>query len=153
MQELNHNKAKPVYFKLWFWVLFAMISGIIFGAIFSNVAVETKFAIDLFIKAIKLLVGPIIFLTVVSGIIGMGNLKKLGSIGLKTIIYFEIVSTFALLIGMLSAHLFKPGSGMNLDVATMDVSSIASYTAHSNETQIYHKYYLKLFQQIQLLLL
>ncbi len=135
MQNIEKNESKSFYMKLWFWVLVAMVAGIIFGATCSDYAIQTKPMIDWFILVIKLLVGPIIFLTVVSGIVGMGDLKKLGSIGIKTIIYFEVVSSIALIIGMFSAHIFGLGHGMNLSVNTLDPSTIAHYVTHGKDSQ------------------
>ncbi|MDR1614929.1 MAG: cation:dicarboxylase symporter family transporter [Campylobacteraceae bacterium] len=77
---------------------------------------------------LKLLVGPIIFLTIILGIVGLESLKKVGSIGLKAFIYFEIVSTFALAIGILSGNILSPGKGMNVDVTTLDASGVSAFT-------------------------
>ncbi|MDR1554522.1 MAG: cation:dicarboxylase symporter family transporter [Campylobacteraceae bacterium] len=87
-----------------------------------------KDGIDYFIKVLKLLVGPIIFLTIILGIVGLESLKKVGSIGLKAFIYFEIVSTFALAIGIFSGNVLAPGKGMNVNVATLDASSVNKLT-------------------------
>jgi aerobic C4-dicarboxylate transport protein len=87
-----------------------------------------KDGIDYFIKVLKLLVGPIIFLTIILGIVGLESLKKVGSIGFKAFIYFEIVSTFALAIGVFSGNILAPGKGMNVNPATLDVSSINKFT-------------------------
>lgn len=124
---------KPLYLKLWFWVLIFMLAGILFGIKEPDLAKHTKPIIDNFIHLIRLLIGPIIFLTVLSGIIGMGNLKQLGGIGLKTFIYFEIISTFGLLIGLTIGHFFHPGSGLNLSISTLDYSLIAKYVEHPQE--------------------
>ncbi|MDR3177397.1 MAG: cation:dicarboxylase symporter family transporter [Campylobacteraceae bacterium] len=83
-----------------------------------------KDGIDYFIKFLKLLVGPIIFLTIILGIVGLESLKKVGSIGLKAFIYFEIVSTFALAIGILLGNVLAPGSGMNVNPQTLDASGV-----------------------------
>ncbi|MDR0408728.1 MAG: cation:dicarboxylase symporter family transporter [Campylobacteraceae bacterium] len=88
-----------------------------------------KDGIDYFIKILKLLVGPIIFLTIILGIVGLESLKKVGSIGFKAFIYFEIVSTFALAIGVFTGNVMAPGKGMNVNVATLDTSSITKLTA------------------------
>jgi aerobic C4-dicarboxylate transport protein len=91
-----------------------------------GVGVEVKKGIDLFIWVLKLLVGPIIFLTIILGIIGLESLKKVGSIGLKAFIYFEIVSTFALAIGILFGNFFSPGVGMDIDMNALDTINIAA---------------------------
>ena len=84
-----------------FWVVFAIIAGIAFGMYDPKMAVQAKPGIDWFIQILKWLVGPIIFLTIISGIVGLESLKEVGSIGFKAFIYFEIVSTFALAIGVI----------------------------------------------------
>jgi aerobic C4-dicarboxylate transport protein len=95
-----------------------------------------KDGIDYFIKVLKWLVGPIIFLTIILGIVGLESLKKVGSIGLKAFIYFEIVSTFALAIGVFSGNVLAPGKGMNVDIELLDTSSIAKFTEScSGETK------------------
>ncbi|MDR1461336.1 MAG: cation:dicarboxylase symporter family transporter [Campylobacteraceae bacterium] len=87
-----------------------------------------KDGIDYFIKVLKWLVGPIIFLTIILGIVGLESLKKVGSIGLKALIYFEVVSTFALAIGIFAGNVLAPGKGMNVDVSLLDASTVARYT-------------------------
>jgi aerobic C4-dicarboxylate transport protein len=99
-----------------------------------GVGVKVKKGIDLFIWVLKLLVGPIIFLTIILGIIGLESLKKVGSIGLKAFIYFEIISTFALAIGILFGNLLAPGAGMDIDMSALDAASIT--VASSAEVSI-----------------
>ncbi len=111
-----------------FWVVFGIIAGIALGMVDPKLAVQAKPGIDWFIQALKWLVGPIIFLTIISGIVGLESLKEVGSIGLKALIYFEIVSTFALAIGVLFGNLFGPGHGMNLSVDSLDPKSVAKFT-------------------------
>ena len=111
-----------------FWVVFAIIAGIAFGMYDPKMAIQAKPGIDWFIQALKWLVGPIIFLTIISGIVGLESLKEVGSIGLKAFIYFEIVSTFALAIGVLFGNIFGPGRGMNLSVESLDAKSVAKFT-------------------------
>ena len=111
-----------------FWVVISIIGGIIFGMINPKLAVESKPGIDWFIQVLKWLVGPIIFLTIITGIVGLKSLKEVGSIGFKAFIYFEIVSTFALAIGVLFGNWFAPGVGMNLSVDSLDAKSVAKYT-------------------------
>jgi aerobic C4-dicarboxylate transport protein len=116
-----------------FWVVFAIIAGIIFGMVDPKMAVLAKPGIDWFIQILKWLVGPIIFLTIISGIVGLESLKEVGSIGLKAFIYFEIVSTFALAIGVLFGNIFGPGRGMNLSVDSLDASSVSKFTSSSQD--------------------
>ncbi|MFX8316392.1 cation:dicarboxylase symporter family transporter, partial [Acinetobacter baumannii] len=80
-----------------------------------------------FISLIKMLIGPIIFLTVVMGIAGVEDVRKVGRVGVKSILYFEVVSTFALVIGLLVVNLLKPGAGFNVDPATLDAAAVAKY--------------------------
>ena len=116
-----------------FWVVFAIIAGIVFGMVDPKMAVLAKPGIDWFIQILKWLVGPIIFLTIISGIVGLESLKEVGSIGLKAFIYFEIVSTFALAIGVLFGNIFGPGRGMNLSVDSLDASSVSKFTSSSQD--------------------
>ena len=116
-----------------FWVVVAIIGGIVFGMLNPQMAVAAKPGIDWFIQALKWLVGPIIFLTIISGIVGLESLKEVGSIGLKAFIYFEVISTFALAIGVLFGNLFGPGKGMNLSIDSLDPSSVAKFTTNTND--------------------
>ena len=111
-----------------FWVVFAIVAGIVFGMYDPKMAIQAKPGIDWFIQALKWLVGPIIFLTIISGIVGLESLKEVGSIGFKAFIYFEVVSTFALAIGVLFGNWFGPGNGMNLSVESLDAKSVAKFT-------------------------
>lgn len=130
----NYTAKKRKWFlSLWFWVLIFMCGGIIFGIVNPAMAKQSKPIIDGFIHVIKLMVGPIIFFTVISGIIGMGSLKQLGTIGIKAFIYFEILSTASLIIGLAFGHLFHPGGGMNLSAASIDPTLVAKYTQHTEE--------------------
>ena len=115
-----------------FWVVVGIVAGITLGMLNPSLAVQAKPGIDWFIQVLKWLVGPIIFLTIISGIVGLESLKEVGSIGLKAFIYFEIVSTFALAIGILFGNLLKPGHGMHLNVESLDVSAVSSFTANAS---------------------
>ncbi|QET02937.1 MULTISPECIES: dicarboxylate/amino acid:cation symporter [Cupriavidus] len=123
---------KPFYKILYVQVLFAIFVGIVLGHFWPSTAVEMKPLGDAFIKLIKMIIGPIIFCTVVSGIAGMRDMKKVGRVGGKALLYFEIVSTFALLIGLCAAHLLKPGVGFNIDPATLDTKSISQYVSKAH---------------------
>lgn len=116
-----------------FWVIIAIIGGIAFGMYDPKLAVQAKPGIDWFIQALKWLVGPIIFLTIISGIVGLKSLKEVGSIGFKAFIYFEIVSTFALAIGVIFGNWFAPGTGMNLAVESLDASSVEKFTSANQD--------------------
>ncbi|MBY0380170.1 MAG: cation:dicarboxylase symporter family transporter [Burkholderiales bacterium] len=126
------KQNKRWYFKLWVWVLIFILFGMLFGLLEPQYVKSTKPIIDGFIHLIKLLVGPIIFFTVLSGVIGMGSLKQLGSIGLKSFIYFEVVSSIGLLIGLGFAYLFHPGANLNLSVSMIDPSLVNNYINQSH---------------------
>jgi aerobic C4-dicarboxylate transport protein len=127
---------KPFYKILYVQVLFAIFVGILLGHFWPDTGVAMKPLGDAFIKLIKMIIGPIIFCTVVSGIAGMRDMKKVGRVGGKALLYFEIVSTFALLLGLIATHVLKPGVGFNIDPATLDTKSIAQYVskAHGQST-------------------
>ncbi len=121
---------------LYLWVLVAIIIGGSIGHFFPAVGVQLKPLGDGFIALIKMLIGPIIFLTVVLGIAGVSDLKKVGRVGVKALLYFEVVSTFALVIGLIVVNTLKPGAGFNVDPATLDASAVAAYAqqAHDQST-------------------
>jgi aerobic C4-dicarboxylate transport protein len=110
----------PWYTVLYVQVLIAMALGILLGHFFPNIAIPMKPLGDGFIALIKMMIAPVIFCTVVHGIASMSDLKKIGRIGLKTLVYFEVVSTVALAIGLLVGELFHPGAGFNIDPSTLD---------------------------------
>jgi len=112
---------------LYFWVLLAILSGGIFGYVNPQNAVKLKPLGDGFIALVKMLISPVIFCTVVLGIAGAGDMKKVGRVGGKALIYFEVVSTFALIIGLLIVNVVKPGSGFNVDPRTLDANAVAEY--------------------------
>lgn len=114
-------------------VIIAIILGIIVGAIWPEVGTSLKILADLFIKLIKMLIAPIIFLTVVTGIGSMGDVKKVGKIGGKALLYFEIVSTLALIIGIVVALIIKPGHG--LDTSSAGDADISQYTTAAAEQE------------------
>lgn len=109
-------------------VLIGIILGVIVGYLFPSFGEQLKILADWFIKLIKMVIAPIIFFTVVIGIGGMGDMKKVGRIGGKALLYFEIVSTFALAIGLLLVNLIGPGKGFNIDAAASKSADVAQYT-------------------------
>ena len=119
---------KPFYKVLYIQVLFAIACGIVLGVFYPSLGVDMKPLGDGFIKLIKMIIAPVIFCTVVAGIAGMQDMKKIGRVGGKALLYFEVVSTFALAIGLVVANLVRPGAGFNADPATLDASAIAQYT-------------------------
>ncbi|KMW47326.1 dicarboxylate/amino acid:cation symporter [Ralstonia insidiosa] len=120
---------KPFYKILYVQVLAAIVIGVLLGHYSPELAVKMKPLGDGFIQLIKMVIGPIIFCTVVSGIAGMRDMKKVGRVGGKALLYFEVVSTFALVIGLAAGHIFNPGAGFNVDVHTIDAKAVAQYAA------------------------
>jgi len=112
---------------LYFWVLLAILVGGTIGYVSPATGVKLKPLGDGFIALVKMLIAPIIFCTVVLGIAGAGNMKKVGRVGGKALLYFEVVSTFALIIGLLVANLLRPGAGFNADPASLDAKAVADY--------------------------
>ncbi len=131
------KSQRPVFVRtitnLAFWVVLGIVLGVIVGFAWPELGIASKPGIDWFIKILKLMIGPIIFLTIVSGIIGLDSLKEVGSIGFKGFVYFEVVSTIALAVGIGSALFFQPGVGMNLDINALDPSSVAKYVKDPKE--------------------
>ena len=119
----------PLYKSLYVQVLAAVIFGVLLGHFFPQTGAEMKPLGDAFIKLIKMIIAPIIFWTVVVGIAGMEDMKKVGKTGGLALLYFEIVSTLALVIGLVVVNLLQPGAGMHVDAAALDTKSIAAYTA------------------------
>jgi aerobic C4-dicarboxylate transport protein len=119
---------KPFYKVLYVQVLFAIIVGVLLGIYDPGIATAMKPLGDGFVKLIKMIIAPVIFCTVVAGIAGMQDMKKVGRVGGKALLYFEIVSTFALAIGLIVANVIRPGSGFNVNPATLDTHAIAQYT-------------------------
>lgn len=113
---------------LYVQVLVAIVLGVGLGVVAPDWAVPLKPLGDGFIKLIKMLIGPIIFTTVVAGISGMGDMKKVGRVGAKALIYFEAVTTLALIIGLVVANVIAPGAGVHAHAAALDAASVAAYT-------------------------
>ncbi|HEY3538060.1 MAG TPA: dicarboxylate/amino acid:cation symporter [Trinickia sp.] len=118
---------KPFYRILYVQVIAAIVAGIVLGHFASKLAIDMKPLGDAFISLVKMVIGPIIFCTVVTGIAGMEDMKKVGRVGGKALLYFEVVSTFALVLGLIATHVLKPGAGFNVDIATLDGKAVATY--------------------------
>jgi aerobic C4-dicarboxylate transport protein len=118
---------------LYLWVLLAIVVGGTIGHFFPETGVKLKPFGDAFISLMKMLIGPIIFLTVVIGIAGVSDVKKVGRVGVKAILYFEVVSTLALAIGLIVVNTLKPGAGFDVDPATLDASAVAKYAQQAHE--------------------
>jgi aerobic C4-dicarboxylate transport protein len=122
-------KGKKIYHHLYFQVLTAIAVGVLLGHFYPETGVDMKPLGDGFIKLIKMIIAPIIFCTVVTGIAGMEDMKKVGRVGVKALLYFEIVSTLALAIGLLVVSVIQPGAGMNADVSKLDTRALENFTA------------------------
>ncbi len=122
------SQGKKFYKHLYFKVLTAIAIGIALGHFYPQLGAQMKPLGDGFIKLIKMLIAPIIFCTVVVGIAGMENLKKVGRVGALAIVYFEVMSTISLFVGIVVVNVVRPGSGMNVDPATLDANAIADYS-------------------------
>ena len=126
----------PFYRVLWVQVSLAMVAAIVLGSWYPERAVAMKPLGDAFIRMISMIISLIIFCTVVTGIAGMENLKKVGRVGGMALLYFEVVSTIALLIGLAVGNLVHPGSGFNVDVATLDAKSVADYAGQAKSQSV-----------------
>ena len=114
---------------LYVQVIIGIIIGILLGYFYPELAVKLKPLGDGFIKLVKMMITPVIFCTIVTGIAGMQDMKKVGRLGIKALIYFEVVTTFALIIGLCVINILKPGAGMNVNPLTLDSKSIANFIA------------------------
>ena len=128
----------PWYTHLYVQVLTAIACGVLLGHFYPSIGEQMKPLGDAFIKAIKMVIAPIIFFTVVHGIASMQDMKKVGRVGLKALIYFEAVTTFALVIGLLVINFWKPGAGINLDLASIDTKAIAGFTEKAKDQTTIH---------------
>lgn len=117
-------------------VLVATLAGILVGVLWPSTGVELKVLGDIFIGLIKMIIGPVIFCTVALGIAGTGDMKKVGRVGGKALIYFEVVSTIALIIGLVVMNVLKPGEGFNADPASLDAKAVEQYASKAHQTSI-----------------
>ena len=124
------STAQVIFTNLTFWVLMAIIAGVLLGNYYPTTAVKTEWISKWFINGIKVFIVPIIFLTIVLGICGMGSLKKAGRIGTKALVYFEIVTTLALITGIVVANIIQPGTINKQGLAIQDASK---YTSHAGK--------------------
>ncbi len=127
---------RPWYTVLYLQVLIAIALGILLGHFYPETGTKLKPLGDAFINLIKMMIAPVIFCTVVHGIASMSDLKKVGRVGLKALLYFEVVSTVALAIGLLVGEIVQPGSGFNIDPASLDPKAVASYVTRAKEEGI-----------------
>ena len=127
--------AKPLYKSLFLQVVVALVLGIALGTAAPDFAIGLKILSDAFLKLISMIVAPIVFCVVVHGIAGAGDLKKVGRVGVKALIYFEVMTTIALAVGIVLAYVFGPGHGMNIDPSTLDAKSLSSYAENAHKLQ------------------
>ena len=125
---MSEVRGRPFYASLYVQVLVAIAIGVLLGHFWPEAGQSMKPLGDGFIKLIKMLIAPIIFCTVVLGIAGMEDMKKVGKTGALALLYFEVMSTAALIIGLIVVNVVKPGAGMNVDPATLDAASVKQYT-------------------------
>ena len=130
------SNAKKSGSKLYIWVLGAIALGVLIGAVAPATGVKLKPLGDGFIALIKMLIPLIIFCTVVLGISGAGDMKKVGRVGVKALIYFEIVTTLALIIGLIVVNTVKPGAGFNVDPATLDADAVAGFARSASQQTV-----------------
>jgi aerobic C4-dicarboxylate transport protein len=122
--------------RLYARVILGILAGVALGLLLPEWAVKMKVVGDAFISLLKMLIGPIIFTTVVMGIANSGSMKKVGRVGIKSLLYFETVSNVALAIGLVAINVFKPGKGFNVDPATLDTSAVSKYTAQATDPSL-----------------
>ena len=132
------KSRRPVWKSLYFQVLVAVALGIVVGWIWPSFGASLKPLGDAFIRLVKMIITPVIFLTVVTGIAGMRDLGAFGRIAAKALGYFLVVSTLALLVGLIVANVVQPGAGLNVDVAKLDTAKVATYVGEAKETTITH---------------
>jgi aerobic C4-dicarboxylate transport protein len=137
---VSHGKSatqrKPWYAVLYVQVLVAIVVGVLIGRFFPKTGIALKPLGDGFVALIRMMIAPVIFCVVVQGIASMSDLKKVGKVGVKALIYFEVVSTLALIVGIVVAVILHPGAGLNIDPATLDPKAAATYVGRAKETGI-----------------
>src|SRR5438034_5802984 len=127
---------KPCYRSLWVQVLAAVAIAIVLGYVRPKTAEAMRALGDAFIRLISMVITLVIFCTVVAGIAGMGNLRKVGRVGGKALLYFEIVTTFALILGMLVGNLVPTGAGFNANPSTLDTAAVTTYAGQARAQSI-----------------
>jgi len=125
----------PLYRSLFVQVLAALVLGIALGMLTPDFAVELKILSDAFLKLISMIVAPIVLCVVVHGIAGAGDLKKVGRVGVKALIYFEAMTTVALIVGLALAFIVRPGHGMNIDPSMLDAKAITTHAENAHKLQ------------------
>jgi len=127
---------QPFYKHLYVQVLAAIIAGILLGHFYPEIGAQLKPLGDAFIKLVKMIIAPVIFLTVATGIAGMSDMKKVGRVAGKAMLYFFTFSTLALIVGLVVANVVQPGAGMHINPATLDAAAVATYTEKAHDSSI-----------------
>src|SRR5436305_9136989 len=127
-------EKQKFYQTLHFQVLVAIVAGVLLGQFYPKLGEQMKPLGDAFIKLIRMMIAPIIFVTVVVGIASVSDLRQLGRVGVKALLYFEVVTTLALVIGLIVVKTVQPGAGVNANAATLDTRSIQQYTNPAKAT-------------------
>lgn len=130
------SQRKPWYAVLYVQVLIAIVVGVLIGRFSPKTGVALKPLGDGFVALIRMMIAPVIFCVVAQGIASMSDLKKVGKVGVRALIYFEVVSTLALILGIVVAIILHPGAGLNIDPATLDPKAAATYVGRAKETGI-----------------
>ena len=136
MSPASSPVAKPPRNTLYAQVLVAIVLGVMVGGVWPAFGIRLQPLGDGFIKLIKMLIAPIIFTTVVAGLAGMGDLRKVGRVGLKALVYFEVMTTFALIIGLVVANVFAPGAGVHATAVSLDGTTVAGYAAAAESQSV-----------------
>ncbi|BCM93599.1 C4-dicarboxylate transport protein 2 [Abditibacteriota bacterium] len=135
----EHKSGQPFWKHIYFWVLLGVVCGVAFGLLFPSRGGQVGLGEQLkplgegFISLVKMLIAPIIFFTVVSGIASVGDLRKVGRVGLKALVYFELVTTLAMFLALGAVHLFKPGVGVNYTPSAAEMKKLATYSQAASE--------------------
>ena len=122
--------------QLWFQVVIATVAGILLGHFYPGVAEKTKPLGDAFISLVRMIIGPVIFCSVVHGVAGMNDMKRVGRVALKALGYFLAITLIALVIALVAVNLWKPGAGMNVDASAIDTKVVSTYTAQAGEQTV-----------------
>jgi aerobic C4-dicarboxylate transport protein len=136
IQPVAPMRARPFYRHLYFQVLLAILLGGLIGHFYPATGQALKPLGDAFIKLVKMIIAPVIFLTVVTGVAGMRDLDKVGRVAIKALVYFLVFSTLALVVGLVVANVVQPGAGMNIDPATLKAGNVAEYAAKAHDQTI-----------------
>lgn len=134
MSKKSSATRRPWYRVLYIQVLIAIVFGIVIGRLFPHAGVALKPLGDVFVSLIRMMIAPVIFCVVVQGVASAGDLREVGRVGVKALVYFEVVSTLALITGLIIALLLHPGTGLNIDPAALDPKSVATFVGRAKDT-------------------